>query len=206
MKLTPVFLLILYSSLSFPMLSLGGDVDPHQFGTKNLSGTITSGGYPVSGAEITVTNTNTGKTVRTTTNKDGTFAVRNLNLGLYEVTVKVKGYRSMGKTVIVSEGIAGINVDFDIVSEESVLGVIKGTVKADRSSQNLQDSQIDIVDLRTRKSYKVKTDSSGSYKKDGLVPGPYRITITANGYREAKKKAELMESEVKELHFRLKRR
>jgi len=199
------FLLILWCSLSCPSLRVVGAVLPHQFGPGRLSGTITSDGYPVSGADITVKSILTGKTIKTATNKKGNFALVGLDFGGYEVTVNVRGYRSEAKTVLVTHGIGGTSVNFDIVPEgESVLGVIKGTVKDKKSSQNLQDAQIDIVDARTGRLYKVQTDSSGSYKKDGLVPGPYKITVTSKDYRQSKKDVTLKESEVRELHFWLK--
>lgn len=159
-------------------------VQSHQLGNQyiaeRLSGTVETEGYPVSGAEIIVKNVRTGKSFRTTTNKKGNFAVTLQQFGIYEITVTVPGYRPATKTLVINPHLMRKSVDFEIAPEgESALGTIKGTVGA-TNNQSVVGTTIEIVDRRTGKPYKLTTDSSGFYKKDGLIPSNYKIIATTD--------------------------
>ncbi|HYZ84432.1 MAG TPA: TonB-dependent receptor [Bryobacteraceae bacterium] len=64
-----------------------------------ISGTVTdASGAAVPGAEVTVTNPQTGLTQRTTTTMEGTFAVPYLPVGLYTVAAEKTGFRRVEAT------------------------------------------------------------------------------------------------------------
>jgi hypothetical protein len=65
----------------------------------NLSGTITDpSGAVIPGAEVLITNTETGINRTVTTNSDGFYAAPNLRPGSYEVTGTAKGFTKQKKT------------------------------------------------------------------------------------------------------------
>ncbi len=71
-----------------------------------IEGTVTdSSGAVVAGAQVTVTNTETGFTRTTQTDATGNYFVPELPIGSYDVTVKAKGFRpaaAKGMKVVVS--------------------------------------------------------------------------------------------------------
>ncbi|NNC38900.1 MAG: TonB-dependent receptor [Hyphomonadaceae bacterium] len=89
-----------------------------QVTTGEVGGVVTTEtGAPISGATITVTNTDTGFTRTVRSNSDGQFAVRNLNVtGLYDILVAGDGYQgervedialSLGGTTSLNFDLAG---------------------------------------------------------------------------------------------------
>ena len=61
--------------------------------TANITGTVTdSSGAIVSGAKVTATNADTNVQTGTTTNKDGIYDIRFLQVGRYTLTVETPGF------------------------------------------------------------------------------------------------------------------
>ena len=74
-------------------LVLGGMYSPAQTITGSINGTVTDpSGAVVPNAKITATNTATGVTTTTTTNSDGIYNIRFLQIGSYKVTVEAAGF------------------------------------------------------------------------------------------------------------------
>ncbi len=68
----------------------------------SISGRITSTtGAQIANARLTVKNTATGAANATSANEDGSFAMRNLSPGIYEITVSAPGFTEAKSTVIV---------------------------------------------------------------------------------------------------------
>ena len=67
------------------------------------------------------------------------------------------------------------------VSAQMPTGTITG-ILTDASSARVADVQIGIANLRTGQSWTVTTSTEGIYSLPALVPGEYRVTVTAAGF------------------------
>src|SRR5216683_3309759 len=90
-----------------------------------LSGRITNTtGARMANAHLTVKNTANGDTKSITANEDGSFSVRKLSPGMFEITVSVPGFAQVKTVVTIS---AGIDQAVDIVMHaESGAGASEG--------------------------------------------------------------------------------
>jgi len=106
----------------------------------NISGTVVdANGAAVSGATVTVTNTDRAYVERTlTTNKAGFYAATSLPLGTYSVTVAMKGFKTSAETGLV------LNASDDLkVNEKLSVGAPTETVTivADQAQVNQENGQ-----------------------------------------------------------------
>src|SRR5258708_27168539 len=77
------------------LLLLCGSTTAAQTFRGTILGTVTdSSGAAVSGAKVTVKNTDTGLTREVTTTDDGSYAVPELPIGTYDVTVEKLGFQT----------------------------------------------------------------------------------------------------------------
>jgi hypothetical protein len=72
------------------------------------------------------------------------------------------------------------------VSSASSGGTITGTV-TDFKGGTVADAVISIIDPVTNQILTATTDSQGKYKLEGLPPGTYAVTVTAKGFRDARR-------------------
>lgn len=104
----------------------------------------------VSGASVTVTNTETGVGRQTTTNEDGLYVVTNLNPGLaYQVEVAASGFESkiikdiavrLGteSSVNVELGVAGVGGVVTVTGETPLISTTQNQLSTSYSTQQLQ--------------------------------------------------------------------
>jgi len=96
------------------------------FAQTTMKGKITSEGQSLQGANIVLKNTK----YATITDPDGTYTIKNINLGNYEILVSYTGFKSQKKNIIVTDT-TQIILDFDL-KDSHILDevVITGTLKA----------------------------------------------------------------------------
>jgi hypothetical protein len=106
----------------------------------NISGTVVdAAGAAVSGATVTLTNTDRAYVERTlTTNKAGYYVATSLPLGTYSVTVAMKGFKTSTETGLALHASDELKVD-----EKLVVGAPTETVTvvADQAQLNLENGQ-----------------------------------------------------------------
>ena len=82
-------------------------------------------------------------------------------------------------------------------------GAIKGTVY-DQTSLALKGARVELVSETTAVSRTVSTDSTGSFTFPLLTPGPYSVTVKADGFSEnTAKGVEVVGTETSVIEFRL---
>jgi len=106
----------------------------------NISGTVVDpAGAAVSGATVTLTNTDRTYVERTvTTNRAGYYAAPALPLGTYSVTVAMKGFKTTTETGLVLHASDELKVDKKLVVGAPTETV---TIVADQAQLNLENGQ-----------------------------------------------------------------
>src|SRR6266700_6532635 len=99
-------------------------------------------GAVVPNAEVTVTNQDTGVSVRVTTTSAGTYSFPSLIPGLYKINVEAKGFKSFVKkdaSVIANQdNVADAQMDLGVASE--VIEVTGGAVEVQTTSSSLNNT------------------------------------------------------------------
>jgi hypothetical protein len=106
---------------------------------------------------------------------DGRYAAALANPGKYRVELKGPGFTKTSQELQVEQGQV-YRLNFTLQPG----GVIKGKV-VDSSGRSLQDGDVFYRDGNT--SFGVSIDKDGTYRIEGLAPGPYKVTVMT-GARE----------------------
>ncbi len=69
------------------------------------------------------------------------------------------------------------------IRAQAVYGSISGTV-TDAQGAVIPDATVTITSIERSTSYTATTNDSGSYVKDRLLPGTYKVTIEKTGYKQ----------------------
>src|ERR1700739_3901137 len=93
-----------------------GRVSAQVVGATISGAVVDSSGAKMAGADITVTNVDTGITTTTSTKSEGAFTVSNLQPGNYEISVAAKGF-----STLVRKGIT-LNVGQELVLNLTMQG------------------------------------------------------------------------------------
>lgn len=145
--------------------------------THNVTGTVIgSGGSPISGADVTVsdgTNTYTA-----TTNSNGNFTVTGVPDGSYTVTITAGGYNTYTDTVAVSGSNASIGTITMTASGGTTTYDVTGKVKS--GSKSISGATVYMSG--STNTYTATTDSNGDFTISGVPDGSYSITATKTGY------------------------
>ena len=107
----------LFSALLFAQAEIGG---------ASLNGTVTdASGAAVPGANVTLTNSQTGLTRTTTTNAAGLYSFPQLPVGSYDLTVEAKGFKLSKRTGIslTVGAVATIDVPLEIGATQETVSV-----------------------------------------------------------------------------------
>jgi outer membrane receptor protein involved in Fe transport len=155
--------------------------------TGTIAGTVSDTSWAVvQGAEVTVRNLSTNETHKTSSSTSGTYALTNLPVGPYEITVRKQGFKTFVLPSIELTVAQSLTVDPKLsigsASEEV-------TVRADRTQDvDLETAQItNLVDQRqmeslpliTRNPYQLVLLSPGTSQTDSGNAG-----ISVNGARD----------------------
>ncbi|MFG1612992.1 S8 family serine peptidase [Nonomuraea wenchangensis] len=133
--------------------------------TGDLSGTVTSGGAPLTGATVTVT----GAVTRTvTTGADGAYTIPRLLEGDYELTAAKFGYDTATARVTIA---AGQSATADLPMTQKAGGTVSGTVR----TAGTPEAGATVAARGTPVS--AVTDAAGRYSLT-LPEGAYELTVT----------------------------
>ncbi|WP_377890517.1 collagen binding domain-containing protein [Alkalihalobacillus sp. R86527] len=143
----------------------------------NLAGTVTSGGSPVAGAKVAISNNIGQEILATTTDAAGEYTLNNVQPGHYILTVTADGYQSqsIGKDVISN----------DTSTENFALapnpGTVEGTVTSDGAP--IAGATVDIIGSTGLVVASATTDAAGQCVINRLAPGSYRFRAKAASYQ-----------------------
>jgi hypothetical protein len=130
------YLIILFLIISFPILA-------HNAG--NITGTVTDSqkGYPLIGVNVQIKNSLIG----TTTDINGNFAFKNIQIGTYDVVFSFIGYKTIEQSVVVLENRTDT---LTIRLEETVTGIAEVTVQGIRPISAASSKEIREIDMRLK--------------------------------------------------------
>jgi len=161
-------------------------------------------GSVISGASVTVTNKQTGRSFSATTDQNGKFSFPDLPPGKYKVVVDSKGFFPIKFDDV------GVSPGFMTLlngepTTDSIVGKIKGKVTNDQDDRAIHKAEVTIKQLSPEKKLDpIKTDSDGKYERPGLLPTKYKVRAEAPGFIASEKTVTLGKREVKEVDFSLK--
>jgi hypothetical protein len=155
--------------------------------TGSIAGTVSdSSGAVVQGAEVTVRNGATSESHKATSDASGTFALTNLPVGSYEITVKKEGFKlfhlpsielTVGQTLTVgpklTPGAAGEEVTVRADATQDV------DLETSQISNLVDQRQMESLPLITRNPYQLVLLSPGTSQTDSSNGG-----ISVNGARD----------------------
>ncbi len=175
---------------------LEADVEIAFEGTAALSGTITRGGRPVSGAMVFAGPQRGGANASTRADDAGRYRMEGLEDGDYRVSVQptpgAGGGAGLSKTVQVS---GETSLDFEIPTASLSGIVLSGSTKQPlegaRVTANLQGGA--AVEAG-RRFAGATTDTNGRWFLDDVEPGTWDLTFRRTGYLEEKRSATASES------------
>ncbi len=140
----------------------------------NNNGRLDAGETNLAGASVTVRGAlNTSAT--TTANGQGAFAFRSLLPGLYSVAIKYQGRNLTHAAVSIQPNQAGTQ-DLNIPGAG-----VKGRVTFDYGTPAL-GLTVSLADILGGRTLAATTDSSGGYTFSGLLPGPYVLSASSQGF------------------------
>src|ERR1039457_3571543 len=82
-------------------------------------------------------------------------------------------------------------------------GSLRGEVQ-DTSAARVAGARVDVQSTGSALSRETRADERGEFRIDGLLPGPYRVTVTAKGFAQATAKVEVAVSLVRDISVTLK--
>jgi hypothetical protein len=140
-----------------------------------VSGTVTdAGSTAVAGATVSIDGPSFSQT---TTAGDGTYSFTGLAVGDYTLTVSASGF--VDSTTPVSVTAAGSTVTQDVtLATASKVDVFV----ADSHAVPVAGAAVTVTSVADGSTLTGSTDASGHAIIDGLVPGDYTVTSTADGY------------------------
>jgi protocatechuate 3,4-dioxygenase beta subunit len=159
-------------------------------GTAALTGTVTRGGRPVSGAMLFAGGRRTGGNASTRTDDAGAFRLEGLENGTYSVSVQPApggAGRPVSKTVEVT---GDTTVDFDVPTAS-----LSGTVLAAATKQPLEGVRVaatlqgGTATDAPRRFGGASTDTNGRWFLDDVEPGTWELVFRREGYLEEKRNA-----------------
>ena len=202
--LSIILCLVMLGAALFQGWPVSGQTQINIYGG-DLIVTVTSAKHPVSGAKVTLKLVRSSSDVRSyskTTNKKGECTFSGLYIGTYEAHVEVPGYLPRSDTFAIGPGLFTKTRNYALLPDESVMGVIKGTI-TDKSGRGIPQAEVRIVRRDTGIEHLVISDPGGTYEKVGLIPGKYLINVNADKYQPRKREVKLIARQVATKDFTL---
>ena len=193
--------------LTLVLLTFGSVTSRAQTITGSVNGTVTDpSGAVVPNAKVSATNTDTGIVTATTTNNEGIYNIRFLQIGNYKVTIEAAGFAlaTYGPFVLETAQNAKIDVKLGLSSQQQKLSVeaevapllntvnptLATTLDA-RAIENVPLVSRNIIALTMFLPGAISTNPNGFVNQAG-VSGPMsssgsqssNITVSVNGNRQ----------------------
>lgn len=70
------------------------------------------------------------------------------------------------------------------LSAQNITGAILGSV-ADPSGASVSSAEVEVTQIETNQSTRVRTDDAGFYQVNYLRPGAYRVSVSSSGFKRA---------------------
>lgn len=151
--------------------------------------TVTEDGDPVESASVTLTKRGDERAAAEgTTSADGTFAVANLERGVYDVTVRKPGYYEASTTTDLG------TTDSTTVDVESGRAEVTFTITDGHLEKPLQ---VDVTLLNDgKRDATISTNEKGTRSIDLHVNTKYAVVIEGDGYGEVKRQLTVGETDT----------
>ena len=76
-----------------------------------------------------------------------------------------------------------LSVGAPVVAQDTVTGAFEGMVSNSNTKAPIKDANVQIINEQTGQVIPQRTDSNGRFYEGQLAPGPYRIRISAEGFK-----------------------
>jgi hypothetical protein len=160
-----------------------GGIDAEREPGATLGGTVTAGasGLPVAGVVVCVESTDGRGYGCAETDGAGSYVVKGLPPGLYEVEFQADG---IGENLLsqVREGFVSVSARQEVTGIDAALqtgGQIGGTVRAAATGSPLKDVEVCVTGTDSTRSYGcLKTPPSGRYRFLGVPTGAFRVVFS----------------------------
>lgn len=131
----------IYVALLFLIFTL--TIEAHNAG--NIYGTVSDAknGFPLIGVNVQIRNSLLG----TTTDLNGKFELKNIQIGMYEVAFSFIGYQSQSKNIVVTEN---QTVTIIVNMEKSVIGLDEVTVQGNSPVSAVSSKEIRAIDMQLK--------------------------------------------------------
>ncbi|MCA0987197.1 carboxypeptidase regulatory-like domain-containing protein [Guptibacillus algicola] len=143
----------------------------------NLAGTVTSGGSPIDGAKVAVSNNIGQEILATTTDAAGEYTINNVQPGHYVLTVTADGYQSQS----IGKDVNSNDTSVENFSLAPNPGTVEGTVTSGGSP--IENATVDVIGSTGLVVASAITDAAGKCVINRLAPGSYRFRAKANSYQ-----------------------
>jgi uncharacterized membrane protein YgaE (UPF0421/DUF939 family) len=149
-------------------------------GTSGLVGTVTAGdgGYPVTGALMTLTDADGTVVATGLTGGDGRYAFGALKDGQYTLAASAGGYHPVARRVITSGG-EEVRADIELAGYAR----LSGTVVTKAGARPVPGARVTLLDITGAAVAVTEADEAGRYAFEGLADGEY--TALASGFAPA---------------------
>jgi len=143
-------------------------------GTARATGLVHSGGEPVAGATVTLTDIRGEVVGASSTNIEGRYAFGELLGGSYTLVVSAAGYRPFATALVITDsGDAATDVELSGAAR------LTGTTTAD-DGRPVINARVTLVDAEGNVVAMTNTSDTGGYTFGNLPEGDY--TVIASGY------------------------
>ena len=164
------------SAVQIVNVAAGANVSaaPLELGALEVSGTVTAGGVPVSGASVEVLPLAAGaqeQSLTAVTDANGDFVVQGLTPDQYSVAVESAGFAAWQQSLTV----AG-NLTQSVVLLAG--GVVQGTITDASTGLPVAGANVSLLDPATHSvAASAATNASGQYQAANVLPGTYDVLI-----------------------------
>lgn len=167
------------TNFATPLDGLNMTIEP----TGTITGIVTRGGSPLSGADVTVISVDTGLSYTITSDSAGRFSALDAPFGAYSVTAAVWDNNSDGQVysntasamLTVGAPTADVQLAFDVPP-----GTVFGTI-LDNVGGAMSNTDLTLTRVSDGVEFYLWTDSGGNYLESNLTPGGYLVSVSAWG-------------------------
>jgi len=185
-RLTPISKLIRFAIfVTYVLLATTPLLAQSTVATGNIQGTLTDpSGAVVEGANITITNKDTGQTLHFTTSSAGAYNSGSLVPGNYSVRAEASGFKTEEEGVIVKVGVvSGVNFKLQLGAANTVVEVAEQSVAVNTEQPSVQGvlnrEQIENLPVNGRNFLDLAQLEPGVQIQDGADFDPTKVGFSS---------------------------